>query len=470
MASGSPPPARAAMPISRATLVKTAPRLASLAPFWRLICGPLGVSGHRRLILYDGANVPTGPESTASPRTASGRHPEDAACTRRAFAPAQRRPGGSRRFGQDHAGRAPPPHDRRHPRAWAAWTTGRPASTSSRRSRSGSCRCRWRSATLQPRRPSHHAHRHARVRGLRGRGLEGFAAARRGAHHDGCVGRRRGGHRDGHRPGPARSAPRTLRAHQVRPGERRPVAAALDVLRAEFGNKIAPLQVAIGKAESFRGYVDVVHGKAWCTRAASATEVPHPRRACRRGRAASRPAAGGGRGGRRRRPDQVPGGRGGQRRGAGGVPPHGGPREHPGARAADLGRATRSASTGLLDAIVALPAPPPTRSRRSPRSMAPGKEVEVVRPGRSAAGPGVQDHRRPVRRAADLLPGLVGHDQVARPRLERRAGRGGADRPGAAAPRQGPEPAGEIRRARSAPSPSCPTPLTGDTLSTRSGR
>src|SRR4026209_3032449 len=36
-ASGSPPPARAATMISRATLVKRAPRLASLAPFWRLI-------------------------------------------------------------------------------------------------------------------------------------------------------------------------------------------------------------------------------------------------------------------------------------------------------------------------------------------------------------------------------------------------------------------------------------------------
>src|SRR5438309_5630159 len=36
-ASGSPPPARAATMISRATFVNTAPRFASLAPFWRLI-------------------------------------------------------------------------------------------------------------------------------------------------------------------------------------------------------------------------------------------------------------------------------------------------------------------------------------------------------------------------------------------------------------------------------------------------
>jgi len=39
--------------------------------------------------------------------------------------------------------------------------------------------------------------------------------------------------------------------------------AALDALRASFGNKIAPLQLAIGAAESFEGYVDLVHRKAY---------------------------------------------------------------------------------------------------------------------------------------------------------------------------------------------------------------
>jgi elongation factor G len=39
--------------------------------------------------------------------------------------------------------------------------------------------------------------------------------------------------------------------------------AALDALRARFGTKIAPLHVAIGKAEAFNGYVDLVHRKAW---------------------------------------------------------------------------------------------------------------------------------------------------------------------------------------------------------------
>jgi elongation factor G len=40
-------------------------------------------------------------------------------------------------------------------------------------------------------------------------------------------------------------------------------AGALDSLRSTFGNKIAPLQLAIGTGESFSGYVDIVHRKAF---------------------------------------------------------------------------------------------------------------------------------------------------------------------------------------------------------------
>jgi elongation factor G len=39
--------------------------------------------------------------------------------------------------------------------------------------------------------------------------------------------------------------------------------AALDALRAAFGPKIAPLHLAIGAAETFTGYVDLVHRKAY---------------------------------------------------------------------------------------------------------------------------------------------------------------------------------------------------------------
>jgi len=52
--------------------------------------------------------------------------------------------------------------------------------------------------------------------------------------------------------------------------------AALDALRASFGNKIAPLQIAIGAAESFEGYVDLVHRKAWRLDGATEVEIPIP--------------------------------------------------------------------------------------------------------------------------------------------------------------------------------------------------
>ncbi len=52
--------------------------------------------------------------------------------------------------------------------------------------------------------------------------------------------------------------------------------AALDALRSAFGNKIAPLQLAIGAAESFSGYVDLVHRKAWTWDGSKEVEVPIP--------------------------------------------------------------------------------------------------------------------------------------------------------------------------------------------------
>jgi elongation factor G len=51
---------------------------------------------------------------------------------------------------------------------------------------------------------------------------------------------------------------------------------ALDALRAAFGNKIAPLHLAIGAAESFRGYVDLVHRKAFELQGGREVEVAIP--------------------------------------------------------------------------------------------------------------------------------------------------------------------------------------------------
>ncbi|MEX2548153.1 MAG: elongation factor G [Chloroflexota bacterium] len=52
--------------------------------------------------------------------------------------------------------------------------------------------------------------------------------------------------------------------------------AALDALRTAFGNKIAPLHLAIGRADSFRGYVDLVHRKAYVWEKGTRSEVEIP--------------------------------------------------------------------------------------------------------------------------------------------------------------------------------------------------
>jgi elongation factor G len=52
--------------------------------------------------------------------------------------------------------------------------------------------------------------------------------------------------------------------------------AALDALRTAFGNKIAPLHLAIGSAEAFEGYVDLVHRKAWRFDGKTEVEIPIP--------------------------------------------------------------------------------------------------------------------------------------------------------------------------------------------------
>ena len=51
---------------------------------------------------------------------------------------------------------------------------------------------------------------------------------------------------------------------------------ALDALRTSFGQKIAPLQVAIGAAESFTGYVDLIHRKAYQVQGGKEAEVSIP--------------------------------------------------------------------------------------------------------------------------------------------------------------------------------------------------
>jgi elongation factor G len=52
--------------------------------------------------------------------------------------------------------------------------------------------------------------------------------------------------------------------------------AALDKLRSAFGEKVAPLQLAIGAAESFSGYVDLVHRTAWQWDGSKEVQIPIP--------------------------------------------------------------------------------------------------------------------------------------------------------------------------------------------------
>ena len=52
--------------------------------------------------------------------------------------------------------------------------------------------------------------------------------------------------------------------------------AAVDALRAQFGTKIAPLQLAIGRADAFRGYVDLVHRRAWAYEGGRRAEMEVP--------------------------------------------------------------------------------------------------------------------------------------------------------------------------------------------------
>jgi elongation factor G len=52
--------------------------------------------------------------------------------------------------------------------------------------------------------------------------------------------------------------------------------AALDALRDAFGTKIAPLHLAIGAADTFSGYVDLVHRKAWKFEGGAEVEIPVP--------------------------------------------------------------------------------------------------------------------------------------------------------------------------------------------------
>ncbi len=148
----------------------------------------------------------------------------------------------------------------------------------------------------------------------------------------------------------------------------------------------------------------------------------------RRGRQAPRaPARGRGRGRRRARP-QVPRGRGAHR----GRDQARHPARHPAVqvgadpqrvRAQEQGRPADARRGGGLPPVAARRAaddrPPPGHRRGDPQE--PGRQRAVQRAR-------LQDRRRPVRREAGLLPGLLGDAQVGLLRAQRHEGQEGADR------------------------------------------
>ena len=321
---------------------------------------------------------------------------------RRPPPPSERRPGRPRRRRQDDARRAAPVQGRGDPAARA------------RRRRDGPPRLRARGAeaprVAEPRgrhvrggRDADLAGRHARLPGLRRRRHRGLRRGRRRDLRDGRLRRRRGGPRAGRRAG-ARSTG-TAACFFINKSDRENAdpTAALDALRAAFGDKIAPLQLAIGAAESFERLrrPRPSQGLAAGT-ARKEVEIPIPDELDRRGRPPARPAARGGRRGRRRRPDQVPRGRGDHRPGARGLPAQGrqGQRSWRRSSSAARSRASACAACSTRSSATSPPRPtrPPVDGRRQVRRDGRGRG----RRGRPAARPGLQDHRGPVRRPADL--------------------------------------------------------------------
>src|SRR4051812_45656052 len=87
-ASGSPPPARAATAISRATLVNMALRLESLTPFWRLIVDHLECPDIGREYTHYDRRISPGDRPTGSHRRPSG--PASPRTRQRTCAPSRR--------------------------------------------------------------------------------------------------------------------------------------------------------------------------------------------------------------------------------------------------------------------------------------------------------------------------------------------------------------------------------------------
>ena len=233
----------------------------------------------------EAASEPPSP-SPSAPRSREVR-PADDDEERRPRPPPQRRPGRPRRRRQDDARRAAPLSSRRHPAA-------RPG-----RRRHGPPRLRARGAEAQGvaeprgrdvrarRRPGSRSSTRPATRTSSPRSSRGFAAADGALFVVDASAGVEAGPRDGRRPRPLDRPGRVLLHQQVRPRERATRRRRSTRSASRFGNKIAPLHLAIGKGEAFSGYVDLVHRKAYALRGRQGGRDPDPGRARRRDRHAA---------------------------------------------------------------------------------------------------------------------------------------------------------------------------------------
>jgi small GTP-binding protein len=212
------------------------------------------------------------------------------------------------------------------------------------------------------------------------------------------------------------------------------------MLRDRLGANAHPIQMPIGEGEDYKGVIDIIRrveliyddatlGKNW-TESRSA-------RSSRQGRgAADQPGRGGGRDGRG--PDgEVPGRRGDLGRRAPRRHPQGHHRgdPDPGDQRLGVQEQGRAAAAGRGDRLPAVAAR--RAGDRRPRRRRPGDGARASR-GRHGAvlGARVQDHERPVRREAHLLPGVLGDAELRFVRAEQHEGEARARRPHPADARQ----------------------------------
>ena len=184
-----------------------------------------------------------------------------------------------------------------------------------------------------------------------------------------------------------------------------------------LGAHPVPIQLPIGAEADFRGIVDLVTMKAIIYKDElgkdqEVIEIPDGVR--RRGRSRARAPARGALPLRRRAARDDPRGAGDPGRSAQGGDPQGDARDQadPGPVRLELQEQGRAAAAGRGDRLPPEPARRPagrgSRDRRRARTTAAsGRRAPCLR-RRAVRGAGVQDHGRPVRRQAHLLPDLLG--------------------------------------------------------------